>query len=392
MRPENAVRLDPGPELLAERLKAVQGFCVVATIVSAAGSTYRKPGARMLIEADGYITGLLSGGCFEQDLREHATAVLSGGMAKTVTYDMRGDNDLIFGIGAGCEGRMDILLEPVFPGGIAARAILEACELSRRGESVALATIHEGPLDIIGTHLWRAGVPSPLGRNFDSACEQALKNERPQESRWPHLSGVVGALIQPLRPLPAILLCGAGPDAVPLVAALRALHFPVTITDHRPTYAHPDKFPGAEVICGAAGTVGARLDLTRFFAAVVMSHHLVSDVAYLTALANTSIAYVGVLGPRARRERVLTELGSAAAAIGGRLRGPVGLDIGAVTPEAIALAIAVEIYTAASGRHGGSLRSPPDRQVTGGRDALPVQFSARSFATLEGVKDEPLTP
>jgi xanthine dehydrogenase accessory factor len=368
MKPANTVRLDPGPEMLAERLKDVQGSCVVATVVSSAGSTYRKPGARMLIEADGRITGLLSGGCFEQDVREHAASVFSRGVAKKVTYDMRGDNDLIFGIGAGCEGSMDILLEPVQPGGTTARAIIAACESSRSGESVALATIHEGPLEIIGTHLWRTGVPSPLGRNFDFACEQAVENDRPQESRWPELSGIVGALIQPLRPLPAILVCGAGPDAVPLVAALRVLHFPVTLADHRPTYAHPAKFPGADVICGAAGTLGARLDLTRYFAAVVMSHHLMSDAAYLSALASTDIAYIGLLGSRVRRERLLSELGSAAAGMAGRLRGPVGLDIGAVTPEAIALAIAAEIHTAAAGRHGGSLRSVIDKPVSGGRE------------------------
>ena len=368
MRPANTVRLDPGPEMLAERLKDVQGSCVVATVVSATGSTYRKPGARMMIEADGCITGLLSGGCFEQDVREHAASVFSTGVAKTVTYDMRGDNDLIFGIGAGCEGSMQILLEPVLPDGITACAIVTACELSRSGESVALATIHEGPLDMIGTHLWRTGVPSPLGRNFDFACEQALENYRPFESRWPDGSGLVAALIQPLWPLPAILICGAGPDAVPLVAALRTLHFPVTIADHRPTYAHPDKFPGADVICGTAGTLGTRVDLTRYFAAVVMSHHLMSDASYLSALANTDVAYIGLLGSRVRRERLLTELGSAAAGMAGRLRGPVGLDIGAVTPEAIALAIAAEIHTAAAGRPGGSLRSVTDRHLSGGRE------------------------
>jgi xanthine/CO dehydrogenase XdhC/CoxF family maturation factor len=331
----------------------------------------------MLIEADGCITGLLSGGCFEQDVREHAASVFSKGVAKKVTYDMRGDNDLIFGIGAGCEGSMDILLEPVLAGHTTACAIIAACELSRRGESVALATIHEGPLEIVGTHLWRAGVSSSLGRNFDFACEQALESDRPLESRWPDLSGVVGALIQPLRPLPAILICGAGPDAVPLVAALRTLHFPVTIADHRATYARADKFPGAEVLCGAAATLGARVDLTRYFAAVVMSHHLMSDAAYLSTLANTDVAYVGLLGSRVRRERLLAELGSAAAGMAGRLRGPVGLDIGAVTPEAIALAIAAEIHTAAAGRHGGSLRSVTDRHLSSGRE-----YSADATKTL----------
>src|ERR1700761_790564 len=108
----NTVRLDTSLELLAERLSDIEHPFVVATVVSATGSTYRKPGARMLVEQDGHITGLLSGGCFEQDLREHASKVLASGVARTVSYDMRADNDLIFGIGAGCEGCMGILLEP----------------------------------------------------------------------------------------------------------------------------------------------------------------------------------------------------------------------------------------------------------------------------------------
>jgi xanthine/CO dehydrogenase XdhC/CoxF family maturation factor len=114
MRPKNcAVRLDPGLEILSERLAQIETPSVLATVISAAGSTYRKPGARMLIEPDGRITGLLSGGCLEQDHREHASEILSSGFVRTRTYDMRADNDLIFGIGSGCAGCLGIVLERV---------------------------------------------------------------------------------------------------------------------------------------------------------------------------------------------------------------------------------------------------------------------------------------
>jgi xanthine dehydrogenase accessory factor len=156
-------------------------------------------------------------------------------------------------------------------------------------------------------------------------------------------------------PPPAVLICGAGPDAEPLVAGFRALRCPVTVADHRPAYANPANFPGAAVVLGPAATLADRLDLNRYFAAVIMSHHLPSDADYLRALAGTTLKYIGVLGPRARRSRLLTEIGAVAGQFENRLRGPIGLDIGAVTPEGIALAILAEVHAVAAGRDGGHL-------------------------------------
>jgi xanthine dehydrogenase accessory factor len=151
------------------------------------------------------------------------------------------------------------------------------------------------------------------------------------------------------------LICGAGPDAEPLAAGFRALRFPVTVVDHRAAYANAANFPGAAVVLGSAATLADRLDLNRYFAAVIMSHHLKSDADYLRALAASSCEYIGLLGPRLRRSRVLAEIGAGAGQIETRLRGPIGLDIGAVTPEGIALAILAEVHAVAAGRGGGSL-------------------------------------
>jgi xanthine/CO dehydrogenase XdhC/CoxF family maturation factor len=251
---------------------------------------------------------------------------------------------------------VDILLERVDQGSRATRAIQTAADLARTGLSTAMVAIHEGPADRRGTQLWRSEdedlSPPPLAQ----ACASAIRGGLPQEVRWADAAGELAAWIQPVLPLPAVLICGAGPDAEPLAAVFRSLHFPVTVVDHRPAYANPAHFPGADVVPGTAASLGARVDLARFFAAVVMSHHLASDVDYLRALAATEIQYLGVLGPAARRSRLLTELGPAAAALQGRLRGPVGLDIGAVTPEAIALAIAADIYAAAAGRGARSMK------------------------------------
>jgi xanthine/CO dehydrogenase XdhC/CoxF family maturation factor len=308
----------------------------------------------MLIEPDGRLTGLLSGGCLESDLREHAATILSGGDARPVMYDMRKDNDLLFGTGAGCDGCVGILLEPVEPGSRVAGAITTAAELSRGGTRTAMVMIHEGPAERRGTHLWRFAPENFPATALARACAGAIEAASPQDVRWADASGEHAAWIQPVLPLPAMLIGGAGPDAEPLAAVFRSLHFPVTVVDHRPAYANPGKFPGAEVVQGTAASLGARMDLTRFFAAVIMSHHFSSDVDYLRVLAGTDIEYIGVLGPATRRSRLLAELGATAAALEGRLRGPVGLDIGAVTPEAIALAIAADIYAAAAGRDASS--------------------------------------
>jgi xanthine dehydrogenase accessory factor len=351
-----SVRLDTSLELLAERLAILQTSCAVATVVTAAGSTYRKPGARMLVEGDGRITGLLSGGCLEQDLRAHASGVMLSNEPLVVTYDMRADDDLIFGIGAGCEGCMEILVEPAHVGGAAASGIVSACVMSQRRECVALVTIYEGDESALGTRLWHRGLQPPFDDDaLANACARAI--ERQQPMAWADTVNLRKAWIQVVLPPPAVLICGAGPDTEPLVAALRALRYPVTVVDHRPAYANPANFPGATVMAGPAASLTRRVELNHFFAAVVMSHHLESDAAYLRALAPTTISYIGLLGPAARRARLLDEIGDAAPKIAARLRSPVGLDIGAITPEGIALAIVAEIHAVAAGRTGEAFSS-----------------------------------
>lgn len=370
MRPQTgAIRLDPGLEILAERLLNIDTHCVLATVISTTGSTYSKAGARMLIEADGRITGLLSGGCLEQDLREHAAALLTHGIARTVIYDMRADNDLIFGLGAGCEGRLEILVERVRRDDRAGYALTRAADLSRAGRPTALITLYEGPSEQRGTHLWGDPAHVSATGTLGDACVRAIEHTHAQVFRWTDDAGLQAAWLQPVLPLPGILICGAGPDAVPVAAALQTLRFPVTVTDHRPAYAVAGHFPGARVSLGAAATLTARLDLSRFFAAVVMSHHLASDTDYLRNLAASSVSYLGVLGPRTRRDRLLSELGQDAAAIESRLKGPIGFDIGAVTPEGIALSIAAEIHAAAAS-HG--LLSQRHRFTLVGERAAPA--------------------
>ncbi len=349
-----APRLDTSLEALLERIATLAAPCALATIVGTQGSTYRKAGARMLIEADGTLTGLLSGGCLEHDLREHALAVLQTGTPRIVEYDMRRDDDLVFGIGAGCEGAMRVLVEAAGPGTSAARALSCAGATLATGQATALAVVHSGPDTELGTHACPTSADAVSAPELSEACATAVAVGLSTHLRWDNDRTPKEAWIQYLAPAPRILICGAGPDVEPLVRLLRELRFPATLVDHRPAYADAGRFPGATVILGPAATLATHVRLGDYFAAVVMSHHLASDAAYLAVLADSPIEHVGLLGPRPRRERLLAQLGNAALTLAPRLRGPVGLDIGAATPEGIALAIAAELHALAAGRDGGS--------------------------------------
>ncbi|MGA2188922.1 MAG: XdhC family protein [Steroidobacteraceae bacterium] len=345
-------RLDTSLESLLEC--APRGGDVLATLVATAGSTYRKPGARMLIMADGSFCGLLSGGCLEADLNVHAREVQGSGRPRIVEYDMRGPDDILFGIGAGCEGAMRVLLEPAGPGTLAASALADAGRATRSGRATSLVAVHDSADLALGTYdvaalssLALPGMASALLHAARLAVEAAESRDLMFEA-----DGRRGrALVQFLAPPPHLLICGAGPDAEPLAGAALGLGWRVSVVDHRPAYAVARRFPGADVRRADARDLASTVSLGECHAAVVMSHHLPSDVAYLRALADAGVPdYVGLLGPAARRQRIAQELGEAMHKLLARIRGPVGIDIGAVTPEGIALAIVSEIHASLAGR------------------------------------------
>jgi len=341
------VRLDTSLELLLERLAVDAQPGVLATVVATSGSTYRKSGARMLFLADGSYVGLLTGGCFESDLTLHAQQVLASGQTRAIEYDLRGPDDELFGVGAGCEGAMRVLLEPAGPRGRAMPALQAAARLSAAGIPAVLLAVHEGGDDALGTY----GAESPLPAAFIAATEQALEEAASRETLLVADGQRTRAFVQFLAPLPHLLVCGAGPDAQPVVAIARALGWRVTVVDHRPGYALAARFPGADVRWSEARLLRASVELAGCHAVVVMSHHLLSDAAYLRELAESELpAYIGLLGPAARRQRLAQEIGPVMEELESRIRGPIGIDIGAVTPEGIALAIIGQIHAWLAGR------------------------------------------
>jgi xanthine dehydrogenase accessory factor len=345
---------------LFERERAAGRPMALGILVRTIGSTYRKAGAMLLIARGGEYAGLISAGCLEGDLAEHAREVIETGRSALVTYDLRNSDDLIWGLGLGCEGAMHIVLLRVGPhekwqplahlaGALGAHAptaigvVTEsqdagipvgALVLPQASEASAIALPGSLPADAREA-LLEPRVLTALAANASSGAVDSLEGPG---ARW-HL------LLLPLSLPPRLLLLGAGPDALPVVDFAARLHWRVTLVDHRPAYAVAAHFPSAErVLLARPEELAETLDLSHFSAAVVMSHHLPSDLEYLRALSAAPLPYVGLLGPDARREKLLSELGAGAQRLRPRLHSPVGLKLGGRTPEAIALAIVAEIH------------------------------------------------
>jgi len=266
------------------------------TVLSTEGSTYSKAGSQMLVNDVGDFQGMLSGGCLEGDLAERSKAVMANGVAEVITYDLRADDD-VFGLGVGCEGALKILLQP-----------LNAAAKYEPFASLVDALEHAPHADMV-----LADAESKIG---------------------------VSRIMAPLR----LLILGAGQDADPLITFAVALGWEVSVSDHRP--AAIDRLAGssaAVVGCVAVKDIASHFNLGRFDAAIVMSHNLEADRAYLTTLADAPVDFIGLLGPPHRRDRLLQEIGAAADKLEGRLRGPVGKQIGGRGPAAIALEIAAEL-------------------------------------------------
>ncbi len=359
-----------GPLLpLFERERAAGRPMALGILVRTAGSTYRRPGAMLLIASDGQYAGLISGGCLEGDLAERARAVIGTGAASLVTYDLRNADDIVWGLGLGCEGAMHILLLRVGPeeewqplAHLAAALAIHAptavgviTESRDAGIPIGALVLPDGSRALALPRSLspdaRAGILAP--RVLEALLAASGSGIAPSGTvGWleaPAVPETTGAhwklLLLPLALPPKLLLLGAGPDALPVVEFAARLHWRVTVVDHRPAYAVPSHFPMAErVLLSWPQAIESAVGLGQFAAAVVMTHHLPTDLECLRVLSASSVGYVGLLGPPARREKLLAELGTDAEHLRARLRAPVGFNLGGRTPESIALAIIAQIH------------------------------------------------
>ena len=338
---------------------------VLATVVRVTGSSYGGVGTRMVIKPDGSTIGIVSGGCLEADLAEHARQVNESGHAKVVSYDTRADDDAAWGLGLGCNGLIDVLLEPLEKS--AARSVAGLLELACNADAPSvLATVVAGAGVKTGTHILVSGDEV----SFAGECPSILSDAIVRDSKAAFAEkrrGIVReyddvtVAFEVITPAIRLVICGSGPDVVPVVRFGTELGWTLIVVDHRPVgHAHPERFPGACVIdCQSPNDIGSVVDLTSHTAAVVMSHHYARDLEYMRALLTSEAPYIGMLGPRSRTERMLADLSSSGIpeAIEERLFTPVGLDIGGDGPDAIALAIIAEVSAVMTGADGGHLRN-----------------------------------
>jgi xanthine/CO dehydrogenase XdhC/CoxF family maturation factor len=356
---------------LIEILDAIDRFrtqrepMALATIVGVRGSTYRRQGARLLLTRSQQMVGNISGGCLESDVMVVADDVLATGRARLVTYDLTADDDVVWGLGLGCNGVVEIFVEPVDPAAEVFRLYRRAIADER---ALAVATVLAGAAPVGGRlSVWADGDRSgtlgepALDARAARAAAAALHAGASGIHTVPASGGDVQLFVEILRPPIRLVVCGAGHDAVPVVQLAATVGWRVLVVDSRERFLARDRFPGARQFIKAEPIEAAdRVPMDDRTYVIVMTHNYLHDRDLLRGFLQTGAEYIGMLGPRIRTEKILDELRRDGVTITDRDRGriyaPIGLDVGSETPEEIALAVIGEIQAVESGRHGGFLR------------------------------------
>ena len=339
-------------------LKTRNEPATLSTVVAVEGSSYRLPGARMLIDSTGRRLGAVSGGCLEADIARRGRLLTPQNPTSLIHYD-NSDPDTAWGLGLGCNGAIKILIEQLNPGPAdSAIKFLQTC-VTHRIPGV-IATLFAGPitgrLTLTNTGAQTSTIPDPdLHTAVLYDARQSLQSGETTTITYETPLGPVHALIESIHPPLPLLIFGAGHDAVPLVKYAKSLGWHVTVVDRRQSYARPDHFPQADaVIAASAEEISKKINLNKESVAVIMTHHYPDDRALLEILLNSPVNYVGVLGPRSRTNRMLCE--SATIKFHPKLHAPIGLDIGADGPDQVAISIIAEILAHKNHRPATSLR------------------------------------
>ncbi|MEO5558859.1 MAG: XdhC family protein [Dokdonella sp.] len=298
---------------------------VLAIVVGTSGSTYRKSGALILLDAGGVRVGTLSGGCLEAELEARARDVLARGIAAEACFDTSGDEDRVFGSGTGCGGSTQVLLLPLPALSSPLRDALLDADARGLGLRLTLSSAH----------------PGCGAANVGNECYRFDQRGAPDVDTH-EISEPVTLAIAPTR---RVLLLGAGPETRPLLAFTRMLGWRVELVEHRERWL---RFADGDAVDrlhrDGPELLVHLLAATHFDAALVMNHNVHLDARCLGHLAASDVPYVGLLGPPARRDDLLAELGAQASErLLQRLHAPVGLSLGGEGAEAIALAIVAQL-------------------------------------------------
>ncbi len=286
---------------------------VLATVIDTEGSSYRKAGARMLINlAQHQLTGIVGGGCFDDDLIEHAREVANSGLCKVAFYDMRADDDVLWGLGMGCNGAVRVLLQPIS----ADHPMTELLKnLQQRGGQISLR--------LATGECWQSD-PQSVPAGLSGQGQQECFSHR-------------------IAPRFRLGIFGTGSDVLPVLDMADQLDWHITLWDHRPGKVKAHRFPQVAAISAFDNATPA--DAQACQAVLVMSHNFDADRRFLNAIAGLGIPFIGSLGPISRRLRLLEQMERVPEGFADTLHGPVGLNLGGELPEEIALSVISQIQS-----------------------------------------------
>ena len=344
----------------------------LATLVHLNGSSYRRPGARMIVDEEGQLTGAISGGCLEGDALRKAVFCIHTQTPKLVVYDTSDEEDATIGIQLGCSGIIQVLFEPIDE-----HNPLNPIELLKKAihkrQNTVLVTLYASQIkkgDTVGTSilLEESGefhnnstfqfVPEPLMQDI----KETLTVKKSSFKSYQQNDNTFNAFLSFISPPISLVIVGAGNDAIPLQSIAETLGWEVTIVDGRHTYAKIERFSSAcQIIVSKPEKVLQQIPIDEKTVFVLMTHNYNYDYAILKALLGKNILYIGALGPKKKLDNMITDLKAENIFLNEKqkniLYGPVGLELGAETPAEIALSITAEIMSVMNNKKGGSLRN-----------------------------------
>ncbi|TCZ81105.1 XdhC/CoxI family protein [Paenibacillus albiflavus] len=327
---------------ILEAIRNTEQRSVLATITQVEGSAYRKEGASMLFLEDGSQIGLLSAGCLEASLSDYVPELLETGASRSFVYDMQSSDPLSWGEESGCGGVVHVTLEPV-------NDVLKdhLCTLKNY-------LVHQTDVSLIKRFSTDGSVADYRFLTSDRHQFGEWRVEFPQElwdlasSKKLLRSGMMyvtsmesDVFVHTYYPKPRLMIFGAGPDARPLAEFAATIGFSVIVADWRSTYCDRRYFPKAEsILLGFPEESIRMIHSTPYDYAIVMTHNYKRDEQLVRLLSERQLCYLGVLGSKGRTERLLRDV-----PLQMKVHSPVGLAIGAVGPEEIAVSILAELIS-----------------------------------------------
>ena len=354
-----------------EEAKKTQLPCVLATVVHVEGSSYRRAGARMLVDENGYMTGAISGGCLEGDALRKALHAIQRNQNKLVTYDTSDENDAVIGVQLGCNGVIQVLFEAIdFEDEFNPIELLK--EANSRKQPMVIGTFfhldkfreQQGTRLLIDHDMSVSGkeIPQEMLALVLSDCRQAFSDRTSLFREYQFKEESQFLFLEVFNQPPSLVLVGAGNDAQVLAQMAEVLGWNIIITDGRPTHANLDRFSSScQVIVAHPESILDEVDVTDRTAFVLMTHNYRYDLAVLKGLLDQpQVPYIGILGPKKKYQRMLDDLKEQRIQLSDKqlqaIHAPVGLEIGAETPAEIGLSILSEIQSVLTGTGGGRLK------------------------------------